>query len=54
MNSPGPQKPKILLEMSGEIALERIKKLNQSENNVQLWMWLVMKVKFNAVKNNTA
>ena len=26
----------------------------QSENNSQLWMWLVMKVKSDAIKNNTA
>ena len=24
------------------------------QNNTQLWMWLVMEVKFNAVKNNIA
>ena len=27
---------------------------NQSENNSKLWMWLVMEVDSNAVKNNTA
>ena len=26
----------------------------QSENNAQLWMWLVMEVKSNAVKNSIA
>ena len=26
----------------------------QSENNTQLWMWLVMEVKSKAVKNNIA
>ena len=36
---------------SGEIAPERMKRLSQSENNAQLWMLLVMKLKSNAVKN---
>ena len=44
----------MLLEISGEIAPEGIKKLSQSRNDAQLWMWLVVKVKSNAVKNNTA
>jgi len=39
---------------SGEIAPERMKRLNQSENNAQLWMWLVMEAKSDAVKNNIA
>ena len=39
---------------SGEIAPERMKRLNQSENNAQLWMWLVMEVKSDAVKNSSA
>ena len=39
---------------SGKIAPERLKRLNQSRNDAQLWMCLVVKVKFNAVKNNTA
>ena len=29
-----------------------MKKLNQSKNNVQLWMCLVVEVKSDAVKNN--
>ena len=33
-------------------ALERTKQLGQSGNSVQLWMCLVIKVKFDAVKNN--
>ena len=37
---------------SGEIAPERMKRLSQSENNAQLWMWLAMEIKSNAVKNN--
>ena len=28
--------------------------LEQLKNNTQLWMWLVMEVKSNAVKNNIA
>ena len=35
-------------------APEREKQLGQSENNAQLWMCLVMKVKSDAVKNNIA
>ena len=42
------------LEKSGEITPERIKTQSQSENNTQLWMWLVMEVKSNAGKNNIA
>ena len=44
----------ILLEKSGEIAPERIKRLSQSENNAQLWLLLVMEVKSDDVKNNIA
>ena len=36
------------------IAPERMKRLGQSGNVDQLWMCLVVKVKFNAVNNNTA
>ena len=35
----------MLLEKSGEITLERMKRWSQSENNAQLWIWLVMEVK---------
>ena len=34
------------------IAPERMKQLDQSRNNVQLWMCLVVKVESEAVKNN--
>ena len=44
----------MLLEKSGEIAPERIKRLSQSRNNTQKWMYLVVKVKSDAVKNNVA
>ena len=36
------------------IAPERMKQLDQSRNDAQLWMCLVMKVKSNAVKSNIA
>ena len=44
----------MLLEKSGEIAPERMKRLSQSRNNAQLRICLVVKVKSTAVKNNTA
>ena len=42
----------MLLEKSTEIDPEKMKRLSQSENDAQLWMCLVVKVKSNAVKNN--
>ena len=36
------------------IAPERMKLLDQSRNDAQLWMCLVVKVKSDAVKNNVA
>jgi len=39
---------------SREIAPERVKRLSQSANNAQVWMYAVVKVKSDAVKNNTA
>ena len=53
MNSPGQQVPNMLLEKSGEITPEKMKRQSQSENNTQLWM-LVMEVKSNATNNNIA
>ena len=44
----------MLLEKSGEIVQERMKRLSQSKNNTQLWMGLVMEVKSDAVKSNIA
>ena len=44
----------MLLEKSRDIAPDEMKQLNQSRNNTQLWMCLVVKVKTNAVKNNIA
>ena len=46
--------PNMLLERRGEIALERMKRLSQSKNNTELWICLVIKVKSETVKNNTA
>ena len=37
-----------------EIAPEGMKRLSQSENDTQVWMSLVVKVKSDAVKNNIA
>ena len=36
------------------ITTERMKWLGQSENDAQLWVCLVMKVKSNAIKNRIA
>ena len=46
--------PNMPLEKSGEIAPEGIKRLSQTKNNAQLWVWLVMEVKSDAVKNSIA
>ena len=42
----------MLLVKSREIAPERMKRLSKSRNNAQVWMCLVLKVKFDAVKND--
>ena len=42
----------MLLEKSGEIAPEGMKKLSQSGKDAQSQMQQVVKVKFDAVKNN--
>ena len=42
----------MLLEKTGEITPERMKRQSQRENNAHLWMWLVMEVKSDAVENN--
>ena len=54
MNSPSQEAPHMVLEKSEEISPEGMKRLNQSGNNAQLWMCLVVKAKYNAVKNNIA
>ena len=50
MNSPGQDLPNMLLEKSGEITPERMKRQSQSKNNTKLWMWLVTEVKSDAEK----
>ena len=40
----------MLLENSEEIIPERMKRQSQSKNNTQLWMWLVMEVNSDAIK----
>ena len=54
MNLPGGYLPNMLLEKSGEIAPEGMKRLSQSRNNTQLWMGLVMEAGSDAVKSNIA
>ena len=54
MNSPGQWVSSMLLEISGEITPERMKRLGQSRSDTQLWMCLVVKVKSDALKNNIA
>ena len=54
MNSPGQYVPNMLQQISGEINLERMKRRTQSENNIQVRMWLVMEVKSDAIKSNIA
>ena len=54
MNSSGQKVPNILLEISGEITQERMKGWSLSKNNTQLWMWLVIEARFDAVKSNIA
>ena len=44
----------MLLEISGEITPERMKGWSQSKNSAQFQMCLVMEVKSDAVKSNTA
>ena len=42
----------MILWKSREIAPEIMKRLFQSGNDAQLWMCVVVRVKFSAVKNN--
>ena len=44
----------MLLEKSGEITPERMKRQSHSKNNTQLWMSRVSEVKSDAVKSNIA
>ena len=41
-------------EISGEITPERMKGWSQSKNNTQLWMYLVIEARSDAIKNNIA
>ena len=41
----------MLLEISGEVTPERMKRWSQSKNNTQLWMRLVIEAKSNAVRS---
>ncbi len=40
----------MLLEISGEITPERMKRWSQSKINTQLWIGLVIEAKFDAVR----
>ena len=42
------------MEISGEITPERMKGWSQSKNSTQLWMWLVVEARSDAVKSNMA
>jgi len=44
----------MLLEISGEITPERMKGWSQSKNNTRLWMGLVIRARFDAIKSNIA
>ena len=51
---PSPVDHILSVEISGEITPERMKGWSQSKNKTQLWMWLVMEPRFDAVKSNIA
>ena len=53
--APGQKMSNMLLGKSGGqllVAPERMRWLGQSRNNAQLWMYLVVKVNYDAVRNN--
>ena len=50
MNSPGQEVPNMLLEKSEEIASGGMKRLSQIKDNAQMWVWLVVEVKFDYKK----
>ena len=56
MSPPGWKVFDMLLGNSRELltAPERMKRLGQSGNDAQLWMYMVKKIKSNAAKNSTA
>ena len=54
MSLPGQKVSNMLLEKSGEITPERMKRLSQSRNDPQIWSCLVVKVKSKTGKNDIA
>ena len=44
----------MLLEISGELTPERMKRWSQSINNTQLWMGLLIEARSDAVNSNNA
>ena len=44
----------MLLGKIREIALDGVKRSSQNENEAQLWMYLVVKVNSDVIKDNTA
>ena len=54
MKPTGQQVSNMLLDKSREVAPEGMKRLRQSGSIAQLWMYLVVKVKFNSIKNSIA
>ena len=54
MKSPGWKVSNTLLEESGEVTPERMKKRSQRENNTQPWMSLLIEVKSDAIKSYIA
>ena len=51
---PRSEVPNILLEVSGEITLERMKGWSQSKNNAQLWVGPVIEARSDAVESDIA
>ena len=51
---PRSKMPNMLLEISGEITPEIMKRRSQSKNNTQLWMGLVIEARSDAVNSNIA
>ena len=54
MSLSGQKVSNMLLDKTGEITPNRMKRLGQRGNDAQLWICLVVKVKSDAVKNNVA
>ena len=51
---PRSKMPNMLLEISGEIIPERMKRWSQIKDNTQFWMGLVMEARSDAVNSNIA